>query len=123
MLMQTKGLSVQFGGVTALSDADIMVDRGEVLGLIGPNGAGKTTFIDAVTGFVTPVAGSSVALDGTALEGWSPTRRARAGLGRSFQSLELFEDVTVRENLLVACDDGAPVRYGADLVRPGRLQL
>lgn len=121
--LEVSGLTVRFGGVVALDDVDLSIRPGEVLGLIGPNGAGKTTFIDAVAGFVTADPGATVVLDDTPIDGWSPTRRARAGLGRSFQSLELFEDVTVRENLLVACDEHDVVRYGADLVRPGRPTL
>ena len=121
--LEVRDLGVRFGGVVALDGVTLDVRPGEVLGLIGPNGAGKTTFIDAVTGFVTAVAGSAVELDGQAIDRWSPTQRARHGLGRSFQSLELFEDVTVRENLLVACDDHDASRYGADLVRPGRPAL
>ena len=114
---------MRFGGVVALDDVTLDVRPGEVLGLIGPNGAGKTTFIDAVAGFVDVEPGGSVALDGEPVDRWSATRRARAGLGRSFQSLELFEDVTVRENLLVACDAQDPGRYGVDLVHPGRPSL
>ena len=116
-------LTVRFGGVVALDGVSLDVRPGEVLGLIGPNGAGKTTFIDAVAGFVAIDPGATVVLDGQAVDGWSPTRRARRGLGRSFQSLELFEDVTVRDNLLVACDDHDVARYGIDLVHPGRLTL
>ena len=118
--LEVRDLTVRFGGVVALDDVTLDVRPGEVLGLIGPNGAGKTTFIDAVAGFVDVAPGGAVALDGEPIDRWSPTRRARAGLGRSFQSLELFEDVTVRENLLVACDDHDPARYGLDLVHPGR---
>ena len=118
--LEVRDLTVRFGGVVALDNVTLDVRPGEILGLIGPNGAGKTTFIDAVAGFVTVEPGGAVALDGARVDGWSPTRRARAGIGRSFQSLELFEDVTVRENLLVACDDQDRARYGVDLVRPGR---
>jgi ABC-type branched-subunit amino acid transport system ATPase component/ABC-type branched-subunit amino acid transport system permease subunit len=121
--LEVSDLTVRFGGVVALDGVDLEVRPGEVLGLIGPNGAGKTTFIDAVTGFVQVAPGSVVTLDGQPVTGWSATRRARAGLGRSFQSLELFEDVTVRENLLVASDDGAAANYGLDLVHPGTPEL
>jgi sulfate-transporting ATPase len=119
--LEVRDLTVRFGGVTALAGVDLELRPGEVLGLIGPNGAGKTTFIDAVTGFVA--ATGSVRLDGEAIDRWSPTRRARSGLGRSFQSLELIEDLTVRENLLVACDAHDLGRYATDLVHPGRPQL
>ena len=118
-----RDLSVRFGGVVALDDVSLEVRPGEVLGLIGPNGAGKTTFIDAVTGFVVTDPASAITLDGASIDGWSPTRRARAGLGRSFQSLELFEDISVAENLLVACDEQDIARFGIDLVHPGRPTL
>ena len=116
------GLTVRFGGVTALDAVSITLEPGEVVGLIGPNGAGKTTLIDAVTGYVTPSAGN-VLLDGVAIDGWSPRRRAVAGIGRSFQSLELFESMTVAENLQTACDPRDLRHYLSDLVRPGRPRL
>jgi len=122
-VLAVRDLSVRFGGVVALDDVNLEVRPGEVLGLIGPNGAGKTTFIDAVTGFAATDHSSSVTLDGVPIDDWSPTRRARAGVGRSFQSLELFEDITVAENLLVACDDQDIARFGIDLVHPGRPTL
>jgi ABC-type branched-subunit amino acid transport system ATPase component/branched-subunit amino acid ABC-type transport system permease component len=117
-----RGLTVRFGGVSALDDVSLSLAPGEVVGLIGPNGAGKTTLIDAVTGYVTPSAGS-VLLDGIAIDGWSPRRRAVAGIGRSFQSLELFESMTVAENLQTACDPRDLRHYISDLVRPGRPRL
>ncbi len=91
-------------------------------GLIGPNGAGKTTVIDALTGFVRPSNGQML-LRGTDIGGWSPRRRARAGIARSFQSLELFSDLTVRENIAVACDSGNRWRYFSDLIWPGPVRL
>ena len=121
--LEVRDLTVRFGGVTALEGVDLDVHPGQILGLIGPNGAGKTTFIDAVAGFVIATPETTVSLDGDVVDQWSPTRRARAGIGRSFQSLELFEDVTVRENLLVACDEQALSPYGTALVHPGRPTL
>jgi sulfate-transporting ATPase len=91
-----------------------------VLGLIGPNGAGKTTLIDAVTGFVRAKAGT-VRIDDEVITSWSPRRRAQRGLSRSFQSLELFEDMTVLENLLTASEAGTGrVSYVKDFVAPGK---
>jgi len=113
------GLCVQFGGVKALSDVNLQVRSGEVLGLIGPNGAGKTTLLDAVTGFNKP-SGGSVVLDGRNIQTWSPVRRARAGLGRSFQGVELFRELTVLDNLLVASDDHSFRPYVLDPLHPGR---
>ena len=117
-----RGLTVRFGGVTALDAVSLTVGPGEVVGLIGPNGAGKTTLIDAVTGYVTAAAGT-VLLDGRAIDGWSPRRRAVAGVGRLFQSLELFESLTVAENLQTACDPRDRRHYLSDLVYPGRARL
>jgi branched-chain amino acid transport system ATP-binding protein len=93
-------LSVRFGGVHALSGVDLAVAEGELVGLIGPNGAGKTTLVDAVTGFVDYT--GQVELDGRNLAGLRPHVRAALGLSRTWQSSELFDDLTVRENLAVA---------------------
>jgi branched-chain amino acid transport system ATP-binding protein len=100
MLLRTDALTVSYGGVRAVDGLSIDVDAGELVGLIGPNGAGKTSCIDAITGF-TPYTGS-VELEGRSLDGVAPHRRARAGLVRSFQQVELFDDLDVRGNLLVA---------------------
>jgi len=102
-VLAVRGLTVRFGATVAVDSVDLDVNPGEVVGLIGANGAGKTTCIDAITGFVRPTAGS-VELGGTRIESWPAYRRARSGLTRSFQSLELFDDVTVRENILAATD-------------------
>jgi branched-chain amino acid transport system ATP-binding protein len=99
-VLRATGLSVDFGGVHALSDVDLEVGPGRLVGLIGPNGAGKTTFIDAISGFVR--CRGRVELDGRDLSGAPPHARARRGLARTWQSVELFDDLTVRENLAVA---------------------
>jgi branched-chain amino acid transport system ATP-binding protein len=99
-VLEARGVVVQFGGVHALSGVDLAVEDGQLVGLIGPNGAGKTTFIDAATGFVEY--SGRIELDGHDLSGLAPHERARAGLSRTWQSAELFEDLSVRENLAVA---------------------
>ena len=99
-VLRVNGLSVAFGGVHALSDVDLEVREGELVGLIGPNGAGKTTLIDAVTGFVH--FSGTVELDGRDVGRLAPYQRARLGLGRTWQSTDLFDDLDVRENLTVA---------------------
>jgi branched-chain amino acid transport system ATP-binding protein len=99
-VLSASGVSVSFGGVHAVVDVDIDVAPGELVGLIGPNGAGKTTFVDAITGFV-PHRGRT-ALDGADITGLSPHERSRRGLARTWQAIELFDDLTVRENLTVA---------------------
>jgi ABC-type branched-subunit amino acid transport system ATPase component/ABC-type branched-subunit amino acid transport system permease subunit len=120
--LTVEGVSVRFGGVHAVRDVSMVIRPGEVHGLIGPNGAGKTTLIDAVTGFVRAKSGS-VHLGETDISQWAPRRRAAHGLSRSFQSLELFTDLTIEENLAVASDNHGPWRYLTDLVRPGRVRL
>ena len=99
-VLAASGVSVSFGGVHAVVDVDLEVGAGRLVGLIGPNGAGKTTFIDAISGFVR--SRGRIELDGRDISGLEPHERARFGLARTWQSIELFDDLTVRENLLVA---------------------
>jgi branched-chain amino acid transport system ATP-binding protein len=99
-VLEATGISVSFGGVHAVVGVDLEVGEGRLVGLIGPNGAGKTTFIDAVTGFVRCT--GRVKLDGAELTRLPPHARARRGLVRTWQAVELFDDLSVRENLLVA---------------------
>jgi sulfate-transporting ATPase len=116
-------LTVRFGSVVAVDGVSLEVRPGEVVGLIGPNGAGKTTLIDAITGFV-PAANGSIALAGERLGGLNATRRARLGLRRSFQSLELFEDISVEENIRAGSDQLASrLSWFTDLFWPGRHPL
>jgi sulfate-transporting ATPase len=116
-------LTVRFGSVLALDDVSMEVRPGEVVGLIGPNGAGKTTLIDAVTGFV-PVGGGSIVLDHRRIDRLNATQRARVGLRRSFQSLELFEDVSVEENIRAGSDLRASrLSWVTDLFWPGHHEL
>ncbi|GAA1022393.1 ABC transporter [Acrocarpospora pleiomorpha] len=115
--LEVRNVSARFGGVLALDEVSLSVQPGEIVGLIGANGAGKTTLVDVVTGYVPRYEGS-VLLSGNAVDGLSATRRARAGLGRSFQSLELFDDLTVHENLLMASDRARPSSHVLDLLRP-----
>jgi branched-chain amino acid transport system ATP-binding protein len=116
-LLETRDLTVVYGGVRANDQINVHVDEGELLGLIGPNGAGKTTFIDAITGFA-PVTHGQVLLAGEDVTAWSAHRRARAGLARTFQSSELFDDLSVLDNLLVVAESRGWRTFPADLVRP-----
>jgi sulfate-transporting ATPase len=120
--LSVRGLTVRFGGTVALDGLTLEVRPGEVVGLIGPNGSGKSTAIEAITGFVTPEAGT-IRLGHKAIDRWSPERRARAGLSRTFQSLELFDDLTVLENIQAACDPHDLGAYATGLARPGRATL
>jgi branched-chain amino acid transport system permease protein len=99
-VLSVHGLSVAFGGVHALTQVDLEVREGELVGLIGPNGAGKTTLIDAVTGFV-PFTGQ-VKLDGQDIGRMAAHERARLGLARTWQNTDLFDDLEVGENVVVA---------------------
>jgi ABC-type branched-subunit amino acid transport system ATPase component len=101
-LLRVDDLTVRYGGLAAVDGVSLEVEQGHLVGLIGPNGAGKTTFIDAVTGITRST--GSILFAGEALERERPYARIRRGLARTFQSLELFEDLTVRENLLVAAE-------------------
>ena len=101
--LRVSGLDVVFGAARVLKAVDIEVRPGSVLGIIGPNGAGKTTLVDAITGFA-PVRAGTITLDGRDFTHLTPAARGRAGVGRSFQSLELFEDLTILDNLLVASE-------------------
>ncbi|HEX4206376.1 MAG TPA: ABC transporter ATP-binding protein [Ktedonobacteraceae bacterium] len=100
-LLEIRGLTVRFGGLLAVSELDLQVEQGQIFVLVGPNGAGKTTVLNCISGFVRPSAGS-VTLDGTALLPLGRDRRARLGIGRTFQQLQLFSTMTVLDNLLTA---------------------
>jgi ABC-type branched-subunit amino acid transport system ATPase component len=118
-LLNITDLKVRYGGLAAVDGVTIEVQQGQLVGLIGPNGAGKTTLIDAVTGFTT-TSGGEMVFDGQSLTGMPAHSRCRAGLARTFQSLELFEELTVRENLLVAAEPDRAWSVVPDVVRPRR---
>jgi ABC-type branched-subunit amino acid transport system ATPase component len=99
-VLELVGVSLSYRGVRAVSDVSLRVNPGELVGLIGPNGAGKTSLIDAVTGYA-PAAVGEVRLGGQSLRRKPPHLRARAGLIRTFQNLEIFDDLTVEENIEV----------------------
>jgi len=96
--LQLTGVTVRYGGVTAVRDVSLTVEPGAVLGLIGPNGAGKTSLINAVTGIVAIDAGS-IALEGRRIDGIAPHRIARAGIARTYQNIRLFGALDVRTNV------------------------
>src|SRR5512141_110567 len=99
-ILTTEELSVEFGGLKALSRVSIRVGEGEILAVIGPNGAGKSTFFNAVTGTCKP-SGGGVYLQGERITGLPPHEIARRGVARSFQNLKPFAEMTVTENVLV----------------------
>ena len=114
-ILETSGLTVTFGGLNACDKVDLIVPEGKFVGLIGPNGAGKTTFIDAITGYVPTSAGTAV-FNGEDIGELKPHERAQRGLVRTFQSLELFEDLSVKDNLLVAGYDTRWYSFLLDMI-------
>ncbi len=108
--LQVKDLGLTIGGATILEGVDLEVEKGSFIGVIGPNGAGKTTLFNIVSGIMRPTSGA-VLMDGRDVTGLSVHRRARAGLGRTFQTSSLFPQLTVRENVRIA----AQVALGGSL--------
>jgi branched-chain amino acid transport system ATP-binding protein len=109
-LLEVAGISISFGGLKAVQDFDLVLQRGDLQGLIGPNGAGKTTVFNLLTGVYQPTSGT-IRLEGKLLNGMRPFRIAAAGLARTFQASRLFADLSVLDN----------VRIGAQLRGSGRL--
>jgi branched-chain amino acid transport system ATP-binding protein len=99
-VLRVEGVTKKFAGILALDDVGIEVEKGERVGLIGPNGAGKTTFFNCILGVLRPEAGT-VELDGHDITRLPVYQRARLGLGRTFQRIELFPGVTVRDHLFI----------------------
>lgn len=113
MLLEVNGLTKNFGGLSAVSNVSMKVNKGELIGLIGPNGAGKTTFFNLLTGVYEPTEGTvSLEVDGQLknLNGLPPYKRTSLGMARTFQNIRLFKDMTVKENVLAALDTQA--NYG-----------
>ncbi len=110
------GLTKRFGGVVAVDHVDLRVEPGSLTGVIGPNGAGKTTLFDCIAGAQQPDEGS-VRLGERSLDGMLPEHRTAAGLGRTFQQLQVFDGMTVRDNLVVAAESTTTVSW-RDLLRP-----
>jgi ABC-type branched-subunit amino acid transport system ATPase component len=103
-LLELRGVDKAFGGLSVVSDLDVHVDEGEIVSIIGPNGAGKTTLFNLVTGIYRPDAGD-IALDGRSLVGLAPHEITRRGVARTFQTLRLFLNMSVKENVMA-------VQYG-----------
>ncbi|OHV39334.1 MULTISPECIES: branched-chain amino acid ABC transporter permease/ATP-binding protein [Pseudofrankia] len=121
-VLVARDIEVRYGSTVAVGGVSFELTAGRVVGVIGPNGAGKTSLIDALTGFAR-TAGGTVELLGRDVTGLRAPVRARLGLGRTFQNLELFDDLSVRENILTALDGRGALAYVRDLVYPRRGRL
>ncbi|QLG29036.1 ABC transporter ATP-binding protein [Halorarum halophilum] len=120
-LLATDGLVKEFGGVRALEDLSVSVDRGELVGVMGPNGAGKSTLFNCVSGIVEPDAGR-VTFDGEDVTGDAPETLARSGLVRTFQLTRELETMTVRDNVRLAAPDQQGERTVPALLRTDAMQ-
>ncbi|WP_280185694.1 ATP-binding cassette domain-containing protein, partial [Nocardia gipuzkoensis] len=118
-LLRTEGLTVKFGGLTALDQVSFEIRRGEILGLIGPNGAGKTTCFNAITGVYQPASGL-VSFDGKPLTKTKRNAITRLGIARTFQNVRLFGEMTALENVVVGTDPPPPPTRGGPRVRAPR---
>lgn len=100
-LLELSSVTKRFGGLTAVNDVNISIEKGSLSGLIGPNGAGKTTIFNLLTGVYSPSEGD-IRFDGMSIAGWKPYKISRAGVGRTFQNIRLFGDLSVLDNVRTA---------------------
>lgn len=101
--LEAKSLTIQFGGLRAVNELNLSVPKGQIFGLIGPNGAGKTTVFNMLTGVYQPTSGDIVGFD-RSLVGLKPHQITKRGFARTFQNIRLFKELSVLDNLMIACD-------------------
>lgn len=118
-LLDLQKVGIRFGGVTALSDLDLQVPDGTIIGLIGPNGAGKTSCFNVITGVYQPTSGA-VVFDGRSLGGLKPHRITQLGIARTFQNIRLFPEMSALENVMVGADAQHKTGVAGALVGTGR---
>jgi branched-chain amino acid transport system ATP-binding protein len=115
-MLELRGVSKRFGGLAVMTDLDLHVNRGEIVSVIGPNGAGKTTLFNLVTGIYEPDAGE-IRFEGESIVGLPPHRIAQRGLARTFQTLRLFLNMTVKENVMAAAYGHTKARVWQSMLR------
>ena len=108
-VLEAANLTKQFGSLVAVRDVSLRIEFGELRAIIGPNGAGKTTFFHLISGFLRPTSGQ-VFFDGEDLTAWSPARRVRRGIARTFQVTEVFPELSLRENLRISVEAASGYR-------------
>lgn len=113
-ILETRQLSKSFGGLLAVFNLDMYLNRGEILGLIGPNGSGKTTCFNLINGLL-PIRKGQVIFKGQDITGLGPHRIAQMGIGRTFQLSPTFDNIKVFENILVACHSSKKIRFWEDV--------
>ena len=116
-LLVATNCTKRFGGLVAVSEVDFTIPRGQIVSLIGPNGAGKTTFFNMITGLYVPTSGS-ILFDGEELTGRKPHEVVRLGIGRTFQNIRLFGNMTAEENVLVGLHHTLRGRWWQAILRP-----
>jgi branched-chain amino acid transport system ATP-binding protein len=119
--LSIESASVDFGGIHALKDVSFALETGSIVGLIGPNGAGKSTLLNCISGITRPTRGR-IQLDGTLLSSLSASSVARCGIGRVFQQPELVADLSVHDNLLIACHGSLDYGLVSELLRLPNVQ-
>jgi branched-chain amino acid transport system ATP-binding protein len=115
-MLQIDGLTRDFGGLTAVNQVDMSLQKGEIVGLIGPNGAGKTTFFNLVTGYIRPTKGR-ITFEGSNITNKSPNQISAKGIVRTFQGNNIFMDFTVLENMVLACHLKPGVKFWETCLR------
>ena len=117
-VLDSRKVTLQFGGLKALVDFDLTLRSGELVGMIGPNGAGKTTAFNAITGVYPPTSGD-VVLNGERVNGQRPYVICQKGIARTFQNIRLFKELTALDNVRVACHHGSKAGFAAAFLRTG----
>src|SRR5512137_919838 len=116
-LLEARKITKHFGGLAAVNDLDLVIEKGTIASLIGPNGAGKTTFFNMVSGFYKPTAGQML-FAGQEIGGLRPNRVTARGIGRTFQNIRLFANMTALENVLVGMNCRLKTNWVGSLLRP-----
>src|SRR5689334_2248684 len=115
-ILEAATVTKQFGGLTAVNSVDFVIEKGSICSLIGPNGAGKTTFFNMITGLYVPTAGTLI-FDGRSIAGLKPDAVTKRGIGRTFQNIRLFQNMTALENVLVGQHSRLTARLPGILLR------